>query len=100
MLILFEKKNNTDRIENGNVEVKEENESEVIATLRKQIELSKEIEEKLDKRLKEYMVKWKNQLRKGFSWNNKKNMRKEKKMKLNTTRVKSLNSSKDRIVVG
>lgn len=60
MLILFEKKNNTDRIENGNVEVKEENESEVIATLRKQIELSKEIEEKLDKRLKEYMVKWKN----------------------------------------
>ena len=60
MLILFEKKNNTDRIENGNVEVKEENESEVIVTLRKQIELSKEIEEKLDKRLKEYMVKWKN----------------------------------------
>ena len=100
MLILFEKKNNTDRIENGNVEVKEENESEVIVTLRKQIELSKEIEEKLDKRLKEYMVKWKNQLRKGFSWNNKKNMRKEKKMKLNTTRVKSLKSSKDRIVVG
>jgi hypothetical protein len=56
MLILFETKNKTERIENGNVEIKEENESEIIATLRKQIELEK----KLDKQLKMHMSKMEN----------------------------------------